>query len=434
MIPHHLRLAATCRDSPCLGLILAFPGGVAATTNEPIAQTGGMSATLPLLGTSLTVNVTLAATGDISGVGLSPATGLAQTSPATDKEVIRFSTADGTTKVTVKAYGDRLAIVAKTKTLASLKGNATWSADVFGTGSNSTVPYAIGDDGSGHPTLAIGSASTSERLVAATAIAVKSKTNGGASSVSGGVSFAYQGFVKRLTISVSVGKDGTAAEKITLSGKDRQKLSGALADLVGARTWTAHLCDGTKVTIAYHVTSDGKVVYDGATGGTAKEKAIVWPKAKDPSKDKDKSSSAAPKKASIVSANGFVAHFEKTWVGVSVLLVKKTDGTYALKVSGFSGFCGKHGHNGNGHGFGGHKYGAPEMHRLSGSSGPQALRPRAHRGLDARPRPRGGAAFLSLGGFVLAAALVAAGCGSSTSTPSPRRRRPGPSRPMPQRP
>ncbi len=366
MIPQHLRRAATLSGFALLGLILAFPGGVAATTNEPIAQTGGMSATLPLLGTSLTVNVTLAATGDISGVGLSPASGLAQTSPATDKEVVRFSTSDGTTKVTVKAYGDRLSIVAKTKTLADLKGNATWSAAVFGAGTTSSVPYAIGDDGSGHPTLAVGSASTSGGVVA-TPIAVKSKSNGGASSVSGGVSFAYQGFVKRLTISVSVGKDGKAAEKITLSGKDRQKLSGALADLLGARTWTAHLCDGTKVTIAYHVTSDGTVAYDGATGGTAKEKAIVWPKAKDPSKDKDKSSSAAPKKASIVSANGFVAHFEKTWVGVSVLLVKKTDGTYALKVSGFSGFCGKHGHHGNGNGFGGHKYGAPEMHRLSGS-------------------------------------------------------------------
>ena len=361
MIPHSLRFAAKLSGFALLGLILAFPGGVAAITNEPIAQTGGMSATLPLLGTSLTVNVTLAATGDISGVGLSPASGLAQTSPATDKEVVRFSTADGTTKVTIKAYGDRLSIVAKTKTLADLKGSASWTADVFGTGSKSTVPYAIGDDGSGHPTLAIGSASTPSGIVA-TPIAVKSKSNGGSSSVSGGVSFAYQGFVKRLTISVSVGKDGKAAEKITLSGKDRQKLSGALADLVGSRTWTAHLCDGTKVTVAYHVTSDGTVVYDSATGGTVKEKAITWPKAKDPSKDK--SSSAAPKKSDVVSANGFVARFEKTWVGVSVLLVKKTDGTYLLKVNGFSGFCGKQGHHG--HGFG-HKYGAPEMHRLSGS-------------------------------------------------------------------
>jgi hypothetical protein len=136
--PTPLRFAAKLSGFALLGLIVAFPGGVAATTNKPIAQTGGMTATLPLLGTSLTVAVTLGDTGDISGVGLFPATGLARTSPATDKEVVRFSTSDGTTKVTVKAIGSRLSIVAKTKTLADLKGSANWSADVFGTGSKST--------------------------------------------------------------------------------------------------------------------------------------------------------------------------------------------------------------------------------------------------------------------------------------------------------
>ena len=369
MTPLQLRFAAKLSGFALLGLILAFPGGVAATTNEPIAQTGGMSATLPLLGTSLTVNVTLAATGDISGVGLSPASGLAQTSPATDKEVVRFSTADGTTKVTVKAFGDRLSIVAKTKTLADLKGSATWSADVFGTGTKSNVPYAIGDDGSGHPTLAIGSASTPSGIVAIP-IPVKSKTSADHSSVSGGVSFAYQGFIKRLTISVSVDKDGRAAAKITLSGKDRQKLSGALADLVGARTWTAHLCDGTQVTVAYHITSDGTVIYDGATGGTAKETAFSFPNGKAGGKDTDKSSpapNAAPpaSKAKVVSVTGFRVRFEKTWVGVSVLLAKKSDGTYVLRVRGFSGFCGRHGHH-HGQDGGGQLNGAPGMLRLSG--------------------------------------------------------------------
>ena len=359
MTPHPLRLAARVSGFAALALMLALPAGVAATTNEPIAQTGGMSATLPLLGTSLTVNVTLAATGDISGVGLSPATGLAQASPTTDKEVVKFSTSDGTTEVTVKAIGSRLSIVAKSSTLASIEGAASWSADVFGTGSKSTVPYTIGDDGSGHPTLAIGSASTPSGI-AATAIAVKTKTSGDPSSVSGGVTFAYQGFVKRLTISVSVDKDGKAAEKITLSGKDRQKLSGSLADLAGARTWTAHTCDGTKVTVAYHVASDGTIAYDGATGATAKEKAFSFPnglgKDWNKFKDKDKTKPSTTPKTTIVSVNGISVRFDKTRVGVQIALVKKSDGTYTLIVNGRSGNCGK-GHH---HGWGsGHMYGAP---------------------------------------------------------------------------
>jgi hypothetical protein len=355
--PHPLRLAARVSGFAALALMLALPAGVAATTNEPIAQTGGMSATVPLLGTSLTVNVTLAATGDISGVGLSPATGLAQTSPTTDKEVVKFSTSDGTTKVTVKAIGSRLSIVAKSSTLASIEGAASWSADVFGTGSKSTVPSTIGDDGSGHPTLAIGSASTPSGI-AATAIPVKSKTSGDRSSVSGGVTFAYQGFVKRLTITVSVDKDGKAAEKITLSGKDRQKLSGSLADLAGARTWTAHTCDGTKVTVAYHVASDGTIAYDGATGGTAKEKAFSFPNGlgEDWNKFKDKTKPSTAPKTTIVSVNGISVRFAKTRVGVQIALVKKSDGTYTLVVNGRSGNCGKGLHHGWGSG---HLYGAP---------------------------------------------------------------------------
>jgi len=359
--PHPLRLAARVSGFAALALMLALPAGVAATTNEPIAQTGGMTATLPLLGTSLTVAVTLGDTGDISGVSLSPATGLSQTSPTTDKEVVRFSTSDGTTKVTVKAIGSRLSIVAKSSTLASIEGAANWSAVVFGTGSKSTVPYTIGDDGSGHPTLAIGSASTPSGI-AATPIAVKTKTSGEGSWASGGVMFAYQGFVKRLTISVSVDKDGKAAERITLSGKDRQKLSGSLADLAGARTWTAHTCDGTKVTVAYHVASDGTIAYDGATGATATEKAFSFPngtwKGKGWFKDKPKSSSDP--KTTIVSVNGIGVHFDKTRVGVLIALVKRSDGTYVLRVDGQSGNCGK-GHHHHGWGFG-HMHGAPGIH------------------------------------------------------------------------
>ena len=47
-------------------LLFAFPGAAAANTNEPIAQTGGMTASFNLLGTSLTVGVQLDAVGKIT--------------------------------------------------------------------------------------------------------------------------------------------------------------------------------------------------------------------------------------------------------------------------------------------------------------------------------------------------------------------------------
>ena len=34
------------------------------------------------------------------------------------------------------------------------------------------------------------------------------------------------------------------------------------ADLLGDHVWTGQLCDGTAVSVKYHVASDGTVVYD----------------------------------------------------------------------------------------------------------------------------------------------------------------------------
>ena len=150
----------------------------------------------------------------------------------------------------------------------------------------------------------------------------------------------WQGFTKRLTISVNVAGNGTAGLAITLSGRDAQKLNGSLASLVAgrARTWSAKSCAGTPVTVKYHVATDGKVVYDGATGGTATEKNF---------------------------ANGFMAWFDKGRTGVFVNLIAQ-NGTYSLFVHGRSGDCG--GHKGRrpprlGHVFGGHGQWGPRARR-----------------------------------------------------------------------
>ena len=302
-------------------LLFAFPGAAAANTNEPIAQTGGMTASLPLLGSSLTVGVQLDAVGKISGVTLDP-TGTVTAKKTTD-HAVKFTNADGTVKVSVHAKGSRLSITARA-TLAQLTGSGTWSADVFGTGAKSTVKYTVGSN-AGAPTLTIDGVSAAAGISSTTS--GPTTKNGDRWAWSGArIAFVRDGYRKTLSIFVGTDKKTGAADlSIVLSGRDKLKLSGALADLVGARTWSAHLCNGTAVSVAYHVTADGKVVYDSATGAPAKEKAYK---------------------------SGFVVRFTGTNVGVFAGIQKLSDGTYRLLVFGSSGFCGNGhgGHAGQGHG------------------------------------------------------------------------------------
>jgi hypothetical protein len=299
-------------------LLFAFPGAAAANSNEQIAQTGGMTASLRLLGTSLTVGVQLDATGKISLVTLDP-NGLVTAKKTTDHSV-RFANADDTVKVSVRAKGSSLSISARS-TLAGLSGPGTWSADVFGTGAKSTVKYTVGSNG-GAPTLTIDSISAASGITTTTS-SFEAKAGSKNAWIGGRITFARAGYVKRLTIFVGVDKkSGKAMLSIVLSGRDKLKLDGSLADLAGARTWAAHLCDGTAVSVAYHVTADGTVVFDSSTGAPAKEKSFK---------------------------SGFVVRFTNTNVGVFAGL-KKTDDGYRLIVFGNSGHCGKAGGGDDKHG------------------------------------------------------------------------------------
>lgn len=330
--------ARVVAGAAAVAMLLALPAGTLAVTNVPIAQTGGMTATLPIMGSGLTVTVALdTSTGNISSATVSdPA--LTQTS--TSPEIVKFANSGATTKVTVKAMGSRLAISAKVTTLAELVGNGTWSADVFGTGTKTSASYSIGDDGSGNPTVTLGTPAPLPAGATWTAAPPKTGGDEGESMASAGGTFSYQGFKKTLRITVTVDKeDGYARLSITLTGRDAQVLTGTLADLAaaGQRTWSGIECDGTAVSVKYHVdgTGKGSVVFDsstptGATSFPAEDGIAVW--------------------------------FPKTNVGVVIRLRDNGDGTYTLSVRGHSGNCGKPEHKGQqGHSGSdqGHPQGAP---------------------------------------------------------------------------
>jgi hypothetical protein len=289
-----------------IAIALAFPVGIAANTSEQIAQTGGM--TLPLLGASVTVEIKLDAVGHISEVNFTPAGALTETRSGDHR--VSFANADGTVKVDIAARGHKLSLKAKTGSLDDLVGSHVWSAAVFGPGTGSTVPYTIGNNG-GKPTLEIGAA-TVPAGVTATVSAIKTSGN----NVSGRVTFESDGYTKTLLIWVHVDQGGGKAMlKIVLSGKDKQRLSGSLAELVavGTRTWSAHLCDETAATVNYAVNADGTVTFVSAVPATVSVKT---------------------------KGKGFTATFDGTKVRVSVSL-KAKGGSYELKVDGKTDKCGK---------------------------------------------------------------------------------------------
>lgn len=319
-IRHARRLGAV--TALALAALIALPGIAFAATNPQIAATGGMTATLPILGGGVAVTVALDPAGNVSGVTVGDPS-LAQSSSETG--VVKFATSDGKTKVTVKALGSKLTISAKVTTLAELIGTGTWSANVFGNGVSS-AQYTIGDDGSGNPTVTLGdpsplAAGVTWKAGLTSAQKHQGKPAGGSIAAAGG-RFSYQGFIKTLKVVVRVEKPhgddpGSASLKITLVGRDVQRVTGTLAELAaaGQRTWAGFLCDGTtKVTVTYHVNADGTIAFDGATGAAAVQKTGKH--------------------------GGLKVRFKGANVGFMARLRDNGDGTFTLKAAGFSGFCG----------------------------------------------------------------------------------------------
>jgi hypothetical protein len=283
--------------------LLALPAVVLGNTSGPIAQTGGMTATLPLFGSPLKVAVTLDVVGNISAVDIDPIGDFSAT--RVGPHAVSFETTDGAVQVKIKAKGDKMSIRASASSLADLVGSGTWSADVFGTGDLSEVAYTVGAALDGTPTLAIDSVAAAPSGVVVDAMPVENKTDEKGSSASARIEFSFEGFVKHLKIKVSVRHEGDRVARLSfeLSGKDRQKLSGTLEELVGAHSWTGFLCDGTPATVNFMVNLDGTVSFVDAT----------------------------PAATRTDTAHGFKARFDGTRTKVKVKLAQNEDGTWTLK-------------------------------------------------------------------------------------------------------
>ena len=122
--------------------LLALPLTAFANTSGAIAQTGGMSVTLPMAGSGLSVVVVLDVVGNVSQVDLDPIGTYSATKLG--PHAVTFENGDGTSQVKINAKHDKLEVKATAPTLASFLGTGSWSADLFGTHETTTVGYTVG--------------------------------------------------------------------------------------------------------------------------------------------------------------------------------------------------------------------------------------------------------------------------------------------------
>ncbi len=132
-------------------LMGVLPGVAAANTTEAIAETGGMTLTIP--GVPVTVSVTLDQFGNIDTIGIDD-TGFVAT--RTGKHKMRFSngTTDGSTEIRIEADGEELSTELRTLNFADVLGDNVWTGDIFGTGDTTTVTFTVVQAGSGSETYA----------------------------------------------------------------------------------------------------------------------------------------------------------------------------------------------------------------------------------------------------------------------------------------
>lgn len=292
--------------------LLALPGMAAASTSEAIADTGGMTLTLGVVGSPLDVGVTLDEIGHITEVSV----GDQFTEEQASDHKVRFTSEDGTTRIDVRAKRDRLAASVKTDNLAGITGSHTWTGKLFGSDTDSVVTFDVLDNG-GSPEIAnVAVASLSPTDATYEIGDVKTKTEGDESGSKVTVTFTRDGYTMTLQIKAEVELDDhdgnfEAKLKVELRGRDVQRLREQnLPDLIGSHSWDGRLCDGTPVGVAYTISEGGSVTVDAVTLAGAMTDAFDLKEM----------------------PHGFVVTFDDSRAKLTVELKEKEPGLWDLKV------------------------------------------------------------------------------------------------------
>jgi hypothetical protein len=226
----------------------------AAPAQTPAPTTATSMVTLPLFGAPLTVDVSTGPGGALSAVNVTPADAMAATRDRPQK--VAFVNADGTAKVVVRARDGGQRVEATAGTLADVTGPGSWSGDVFGTGTSTTVSFEVVTDANGMPTLANITSSDPTAVIGAPA-----QDTWQDDQVAHAVVTFSNGSQQRF-LWIAVRSDTTGGHqdaRVIVSLSELKGVRMARADLAGPQQWNGALCDGAPAQIDYTVNPDGSI-------------------------------------------------------------------------------------------------------------------------------------------------------------------------------
>jgi len=222
--------------------------------------------TLPLFGAPLEFTITSGPGGALADVSVDPATGVTATQLRPHKVVFEVANAADPTslgKVSVRSKHGGQSVSTRAGSLADVSGAGSWSGDVFGTGTATTVNFTIGDVGDGTPDITGVTSDDATAVISDVQHSTGDDDEGTEASAKVTVTFtnAAGDTSRTLTIraKVETDEDGTTSAKVSVSLGRLKGLAVDAATAAGPHTWSGVLCDNTAATITYDVATDGSV-------------------------------------------------------------------------------------------------------------------------------------------------------------------------------
>ena len=238
-------------------------GGVVATQTAAAADPVPTTVTLPLFGAPLKIGITTGPGGALASVTVDPATGNTATSASPHKVVFQSANLTNPTgdpaKVVIRSKQGGQSVSARAGSLADVSGPGSWSGDVFGTGTASTVAFNIVAAADGSPNIT-GVTASADGVVGTVELSSGDDDEG--TEMSARVSVKFTNAVgdqsRNLSIKVKVetDEDGSTSAKLSIS---LGRIKGVEGKAVGSHMWTGLLCDNTSASIAYVVAADGTI-------------------------------------------------------------------------------------------------------------------------------------------------------------------------------
>jgi hypothetical protein len=241
---------------------IVVPTTASAVDPVPVPTT----VTLPLFGAPLTIDITTGPGGTLTDVAVDSANSTVATKLKPHKVVFENTNAAGDVgKVVVKSKHGGQSVSARAGTLEQVSGPGSWSGDLFGDGTASTVAFTIGGSAADPTVPDITGITTTGAAAVVGDVKHSTSDDDDETGMSARVSIKFtntdgdQSRTVSIRVSVHTDEDGDTSAKVSLSVGGIKGVAVAAADAVGTHTWSGVLCDNSPATIAYDVALDGSV-------------------------------------------------------------------------------------------------------------------------------------------------------------------------------